>query len=416
MKKVLILVCMISLFATGIWANGLSLNSIGPRSLGMGGAMVGLANDPTAIYWNPAGLAGQQNQILAFATDIIPMATYKLDALSIDAESEKNHNITPNIFAVYGLQENITLGFGMYFPAGLGVEWKGSELTPLSGGQDLKWKSQIAAIDFAPSIAYQVNEKMSLGLAANIYYGMFDLDKPITTTDTSGTTIAAQYTESSDGTGIGASFGGLYKFNDRFQFGFSARTQAKLKMSGDCTNPLMAASGDTKSKFDRDVSLPMWLAGGIAFKPFHIIDLTITADAQYSQWSESEDEFIQEFKNELWVDYGFPQNVMKLEWEDCTQIRLGAEYKPCDPFAYRLGYYYDPAPAPDETLNILFPSMTNNVVTAGFGYKTLKWNLDLGLEYLIGKERDITTATAENMPGEHQMNIFAFGAAFGYNF
>ncbi|MEA2104095.1 MAG: outer membrane protein transport protein, partial [Candidatus Cloacimonadota bacterium] len=128
--------------------------------------------------------------------------------------------------------------------------------------------------------------------------------------------------------------------------------------------------------------------------------------------------FIQKYKNEDWAvpPFNLSESVMKLNWEDCTQIRLGAEFKPCDKYAYRLGYYYDPAPAPDETLNILFPSMTNNVFTGGFGYKTEKLNVDFGIEYLMGEERDVTTATADNMPGKHQMDILAFSLGFGYNF
>ena len=31
-------------------SNGLALNSVGPKGLGMGGAFVGLANDYTAIF------------------------------------------------------------------------------------------------------------------------------------------------------------------------------------------------------------------------------------------------------------------------------------------------------------------------------------------------------------------------------
>lgn len=38
----------------------------GGRAMGMGGAFVGLANDVTAVYWNPAGLAGIGGTQLAF--------------------------------------------------------------------------------------------------------------------------------------------------------------------------------------------------------------------------------------------------------------------------------------------------------------------------------------------------------------
>jgi hypothetical protein len=39
---------------------------VGARAVGLGEAFVAVANDPTAIYWNPAGLASMQRQELAF--------------------------------------------------------------------------------------------------------------------------------------------------------------------------------------------------------------------------------------------------------------------------------------------------------------------------------------------------------------
>jgi hypothetical protein len=38
--------------------NAQSLDAVGTRAQGMGGAFVGVADDATAVYWNPAGLAG----------------------------------------------------------------------------------------------------------------------------------------------------------------------------------------------------------------------------------------------------------------------------------------------------------------------------------------------------------------------
>ncbi len=37
--------------------NGLNLNGLGSRAVAMGGAFVALANDISAVYWNPAGIA-----------------------------------------------------------------------------------------------------------------------------------------------------------------------------------------------------------------------------------------------------------------------------------------------------------------------------------------------------------------------
>jgi len=36
-------------------ANGLSLNGLGSKAVSMGGAFIGLADDFSLVYWNPAG-------------------------------------------------------------------------------------------------------------------------------------------------------------------------------------------------------------------------------------------------------------------------------------------------------------------------------------------------------------------------
>ena len=183
MKKGLLVLFLISIFAvSSLFANGLSLNSIGPRALGMGGAMVGLADDPTAIYWNPAGLAGQNSSLYAFGTDIIPFGTYKFAPYGIDAKTKTNHYASPNLFANYSMG-NLAFGLGIYVPAGLGAEYNGDDLTMLSNGYSLEWKSKIAVIDIAPTIAYKINDMFSIGVTGNIFYGMFDMDRPSNYTD-----------------------------------------------------------------------------------------------------------------------------------------------------------------------------------------------------------------------------------------
>ncbi|MBN1949154.1 MAG: outer membrane protein transport protein, partial [Candidatus Cloacimonetes bacterium] len=194
MKRALTCLLILSLAGT-IFANGLSLNSPGPRALAMGGAFVGLANDGSAIYWNPAGLAGQESAIKLIATDIIPLANYQLAAYGIDTEAEMIHYLGPNIFFNY-LMGDLALGLGIFVPAGIGTEWDGADLLAFAGppqidllgdgslmvtnpyaGKEFEWMSKIAVIDISPALAYQISDKVSLGVAANIYYGMLELKR-----------------------------------------------------------------------------------------------------------------------------------------------------------------------------------------------------------------------------------------------
>ena len=393
--------------------NGLSLNSVGPKGFGMGGAFVGLANDYSAIYWNPAGITQmQKNFVGIFATDIIPMGTYKFATAGIDAKTKVNHYIAPDLMGYFHFDapENFTFGLGVYIPAGIGTEWDGSDLKNLNGGNVVNWKSKVAVVDISPAAAYKFSDQFSIGLAVNIYYGMFDMSRP------GGG--PAQYDESSKGWGYGLTVGALYKAADNFSVGATFRTKTTVKMSGSATNPaLLAIGAPASSDFDRDVAWPMWIAGGVAYRP--VEDLVLTLDAQFSQWSESESEFTTNFKDPKWAAAAAQTggDKMPLHWKDATQIRFGVGYSATADLDLRAGFYLDPAPAPDETYNILFPSVSYTGIALGAGYKVDAFVFDLGAEYLIGKDRIVDAlANPHAMPGTHGMNIPAFSLGVGYMF
>ena len=408
MKKLLTVALMLGM-GTMAFANGLSLNSIGPRAAGMGGAYVGYANDASALYWNPAGLATQQSSVYFFIDDIIPMGTYKYDPAMVDATMKQNHNIAPNLIGNYRM-DKWAFSFGIYVPSGLAAEWDGAELQNLTGGQAFDWMSKVAAINFSPAVAYQVSDQFSVGLAVNIYYAMFEFKRPADM----GPLGTQQYSEESTGLGYSATLGLKYDINEQFSVGLTARMNTKVSMEGTAKNPGMELAGQAaEDDFDREVDFPLWAGIGFAYKPNK--QLTLTFDAQYSQWSTL-DILTAKYKN--WT---VPLSTTPLEqefilkWEDATQFRLGAEYCVSEGLPIRLGYYYDPAPAPDETLNILIPSSTNHVITGGLTYYTNNWGIDFFAEYQMGAERDVEP-TVDNMPGIHQLDIIAFGLGFSYAF
>ena len=419
MRKIFVFVALM-LVSVALVANGLSLNSVGTKALSMGGAYVGLADDGTAIYWNPAGLIGQDNAVKLNLTDVVPFSSYKADgadygypatAFNIDAETEWKDYINPNLFANYNLGNKIAMGFGVFVPAGLGAEYDGKDLAPLAkGNTSIEWKSKIGVVNFSPALAYKLNDRFSVGVSGNVYYGMFELKRAAVID-----TVAFQYSEESNGIGLGATIGMKYKLNEVTDFGFTLRTPTKVTLSGTAENPgMQVAQAPTKSDFDRDVTWPMWIAGGFAFQPNE--KLTLTLDAQWSEWKEV-DEFSTDFDDAAWkqITAASGDDKFVLNWENKVQYRIGMEYQATPCMAVRGGWYYDPAPAPDETLNILFPSSTNSVLTGGLAYTKGKFLIELAGEYLFGVERNVAAAD-HNMPGTHEMDVLAASIGLGYNF
>lgn len=409
---------VLTFLSTSAFANGLSLNSIGTRALGMGGAFVGLANDGSAIYWNPAGLAGQRSMFYAYGTGIMPTGYYKMDAANIDASMVKNIYPAPGLFFNYSTGD-LALGLGVYVPAGLGAEWNTADLGYPS---NLELLSRIGVINISPAIAYKLSENFSVGVAVNISYATFDMKQPVLAdVDGDGIPEGFQYDESSSGIGYSATLGLKYDASKVLSFGATVRLESKVSMSGTAKNPMFTklpnmpptiVPGPGESDFDRDITWPLWIAAGVAYKPTK--KLTLAFDAQMSKWSKL-DELVTTYKDAYWksVMGSSGQDKFILKWEDKIQYRVGAEYVFSKSFTGRIGYYYDPAPAPDETVNILFPSSTNNVLTGGFSYTAGKFLIEGAAEYLMGAERDVA-ASAHNMPGKHQMSIFSFSFGVGY--
>jgi long-chain fatty acid transport protein len=440
-------VCLVA--ATLSFGNGLNLNSIGARALAMGGAFIGLANDLSALYWNPAGLAFFKVKTFGFyGADIIPSGTYNLtlpDPIAaalgvsptvVDTSTQTKHYLGAMFGYVHPISDNLVAGFGVYQPSGLGAAWPSADLAYLSGNrQDIEWMSKVGLITFAPTLAYKVNDRISFGAQLNVNYGIFDigtyagkLEPPLVP----ATFDLGQYEESEKGWGIGATFSALFKPSETFSLGLSLRTPTTIKFSGEAKISNLGFLGFAgASDMEREVKWPLWVGGGAAFKP--LANLTLTADLQYSAWNVI-DVIETTYTDPLWAQLmsASGKTEMPMHWDNRIQFRCGAEYALKSGLALRAGYYYDPAPAPDTTMNILLPNYDFNVITLGVGYTLGALQLDFGAEYLIGKNREISVlktftypgisnplydpAYADAQPGKYGMKILAPAIMVTYRF
>jgi long-chain fatty acid transport protein len=436
------------------FANGLNLNGIGPRAVAMGGAFVGLADDYSAVFWNPAGLAHVKQKYVAFyGFDVIPSMDYKLETpipgVGADAKSVTKHYLGGLAGYFHPVSDNLVLGLAVYSPSGLGIEWDGKDLAGISGppgspNPNIEWMSKIFVITTSPTLAYQVSDQIMLGFALNINYGSFHMARyagyeavpnpyfPFLSPDPFLVFDLEQQTIEMTGWGFGATFGILIKPSDMFSLGVTLRTPSKIAFKGDVgisnigiLAPLVGAPIPATSGAEADVTWPLWIAGGIAFTP--IPEFTLTFDVQWTQWSKL-DEVKLDLADQTWgLILDEEDAKLAFRWEDKAQIRFGAEYRLSPKFALRAGYYYDPGPAPNETRNILLPVTDFNSIAGGFGYNVNGVIIDFAVEYLMGKEQTVPFGKTldpalggdpdyqDAMPGVyHVKNILAIEISVGY--
>lgn len=424
--------------AASALGNGLNLNSLGTRALSMGGAFVGLADDFTSVFWNPAGLARIRTAAFGVAgADIIPSGSYNLTVpppygtgTIVDTRTLTRHYLGGIAAYVQPLGPNLVAAVGVYTPSGLGVAWDGNRMAAVSGGRtDIEWSSRIGLVTIAPTLAYRAGDTFSIGASLNLNYGVFDTSLYAGTQDLTPLGLPypafdlGQYQDTETGWGIGATLGVQFRPNARLSFGAVLRTASTLKFRGSATIANLALLGtNSASDMQRDVTWPMGIAAGAAVVPLD--GLTLTADIQWTQWSKIQSiatTYVDPTWEALMTADG--RTVLPMAWQDTLQIRFGAEYLLRPGFALRAGFYVDPSAAPDKTMNILLPNYDFKGITLGAGYNLGSVTLDFGLEYLMGAQRSINPARvaadpayAGAVPGVYKMNILTPSLAISYRF
>lgn len=409
-------------------ANGLNLNGLGTRAVSMGGAFIGLADDFSLVYWNPAG-AGFLKQPLfgAYLTDLIPVNKYQVAIppdVSINAETKLSHYLGFLVAYYRPLSDNLTAGIGIYTPSGIGANWRGEDFQEMTAGVAYDWTSKIGMFTISPSLAWKINDRLSLGASLNINYGMFSLKRWAGEAEMGeGPMDLGQYEESLHGWGFGLTLGALARPADWLSLGLTIKTSSTVRFKGGAEMIYLGYAGyPDSSDLKRNISWPWFVGGGLAVKPLE--DLVLTADLQWTGWSglkSLDTEYLDPFWNLMMSEAG--NDSIRLDWKDRWQLRFGLEYRLSPQFSLRAGYYSDPSPAPDYTMNILLPSFDFQSLNAGIGYDWKGLSLNWGLEFLSGKKREVSFeelalagTLGQAMPGIYRMHLIVPSVSVSYRF
>jgi len=111
-----------------------------------------------------------------------------------------------------------------------------------------------------------------------------------------------------------------------------------------------------------------------------------------------------------------PDSKGPRSYKNTVIYRIGAEYKTCSFFTFRVGGYYDPSPVNNMYFSPETPSLDNIGITAGFSIVPTKHlSIDMSFLYLMGKETSVTYAP-DNFSGTYKARTYIPGFGLTYNF
>ena len=111
--------------ASEAFAGGFQLNEHGARAMAMGGAFTAISNDPSAIYFNGAGLTQLSGIHFMLGTTLIaPTFSFRGVSPNItEYDAAKQTFLPTHFFATYRYNKDMAFGLGFFSPFGLASKW-----------------------------------------------------------------------------------------------------------------------------------------------------------------------------------------------------------------------------------------------------------------------------------------------------
>jgi long-chain fatty acid transport protein len=420
---------LLFLAAAPVYPAGFSIFTQGAKASGMGLAFTAVADDPSAVFYNPAGLGWQKHFSVQAGGSLLTKVDGDFEGAnpypgtSFGVEDQhKTSFVLPTLYAVVPLTPNVNFGLGINAPYGLGFRWDDAEQF---SGRFIAQNAVIQTADINPVLSFQVAPSFALAVGADYRLSKVTLERnraainPFTQSVVDVAHIKLD-SDLQDNHGWGWNAGFLWKPVNSFSVGATYRSKIKVDYDGTgkftqrlTGNPAFdAAVAAQLPQGKQDVAVAIEFPATANFGAAINLpgDFTVSLDADWTEWS-SFDELLIDFANEA-----VPDLDRQTRWEDSWAYRGGLQKK-FGSLAIRAGYYRDKSPQPIADVGPILADADRNAYTLGLGYDTDRWGVDISDIYIKFKRRDTAgEANNDQFFGRYRESANVFGLNFRLSF
>jgi long-chain fatty acid transport protein len=322
-----------------------------PEGIARGNAFAATADNPSAIYYNPAGitqLEGHQLSLGVYAVSADTKYT-ALDGTGATANTDAALQPVPQIYFVCSPKgSSLSYGFGIYAPYGLALDW--GRNTPFRFAAE---RGKVLYMCLNPVIAWQPCEKFSIGGGPTINYSYATLHT------SSGAPLVPipgldQFKFNGEGMAYGFNIGMMFKPCEKISIGANYRYGTDVEYDGHTqfapTFPKAATKGT--------LNFPQFIAGGISYRPTE--NWNIEADIDWTDWDAVNSV---NFKGAT-----FPVSIPFNHTSACM-YEFGVTRQLPNNYHVSFGYIFSENSVPDATFNPIIPDADLHLGSIGFGHK-----------------------------------------------
>ena len=397
---------------------GFALVQQGTAAMAQGNAFVAEADDPSAIYYNPAGLNQMKRPQVYLGTFLNYPDREFHGSNGVYSVTRPRLYESGSFYLVYPTNDRVALGLGYFTPFGLGTDWPASW-----AGRYITTYSRLKTYNVNPVLSLKLTKNLSIAGGVNFLWSDVRLRR--NTPLIPQPLIDGKSDLSGSGNGIGANFGLLYEPLQGVKFGLSYRTQIFVHHTGQLQLSLPAFVRGVPRSIDgsADLTFPPSLTFGVSvnrFTPF-----TFDIDATWTGWS-TYDGLELKLSKGIPVS-GIPANSILFEkkWHDAWALRFGANWQVKDNMKIRAGYTFDMTPVPNSTFEPQVSDSNRHIFAVGSDLKIRRLTLGIAYNFILFEPRykdntftinGIPLPNASQVNGKYQSTSHSLGLSSKFEF
>ena len=336
-----------------------------------GNAFVATADNPSAIYYNPAGLTQLQGQELSATAYFVRFNADYHSALTGRTSSLKTETqLLPQVYYAFApAGAKWAGGLGVYAPFGLSTDWSNS--TDLL---EFATKNEETYTTINPVFAWRLTDTLSIGGGVTFNRLKVDLRRGVYY---SPVAPAGNYRFNASGSDTGYNLGLRWQPAAEHAFGLSYQARTNFGVSGTSELPPVLASESARADF----AFPEVVIAGYSYRPTP--EWNLEANIDWTNWKCLKTVVVSKASGPLSLPFN---------WQASCFYELGVTRYLQDGWQVSAGYTLSENSVPDATWNPAVPDATRHFLCAGVGYAQGPVRFMLTLQRALSGTRQVNSS------------------------
>ena len=320
-----------------------------PEAIARGNAFAATADNPSAIYYNPAGITQIEGVDLSFGAYMVSAGTKYTSAAGATAKTDRVFQPVPQAYSVWSPKDSaFSFGLGIYAPYGLGLDWGANN--PFN---TLAQDGKVLYATINPVVAWHATKTFSIGIGPTINYSQAKFRRALPFP-------GGGFDFRGDGTDFGFNAGMMWQPCEYVSFGANYRSATEIEYKGHST--LIGAAPRTATS--GSIRYPQFAVLGMSVRPTP--NWNFEFDLDWTDWDNVNQIAFQ--------GTAVPLPAFVLNYTSGFMYEFGITRKLPHNYWISAGYFYSENSTPDSTYNPIVPDSDLHLGSIGFGHKGQRWD------------------------------------------